>query len=107
MNDTINVLDLVRYDPARNCFVLKGNSMHTWEDGTPKSMNNAFNWRDATRATKDEPAKHLPARAMDLNSNGDIRLYTKAKPPAPRVEPRAPAKTTPRANITYSRKAKK
>ena len=103
MTDTINTLDLVRYDPARNCFVLKGNSMHTWEDGTPKSMNNAFNWREGMRSTKDAPNTYIPLRAKDLSSDGHITVYSKAV----RAEYRVPPKPTSKANITYSRKAKK
>jgi hypothetical protein len=105
MSDTINTLDLVRYDPARNCFVLKGSTMHTWEDGTPKSTHNAFNWRNGIRATTDDPARYIPARSLDLHSNGDIRLYTKAVRAEHRVAP--PPTSKPMANITYSRKAKK
>jgi hypothetical protein len=75
----INVLDLVRFDPVRNCFVLKGIQMHKWPDGTHKSMHNAFNWREnATGILLNKPAP-VPARAKDLNSNGSIYSYTKAK----------------------------
>ena len=74
------VSDLVEYDLVRNCFVLKDSMKKyppTWPDGTPKSMNNAFNWRtgEASIAT---PAKTLPARAKDLSSNGSIYAYTPA-----------------------------
>jgi len=103
MNDTIDTLDLVRYDPARNCFVLKGTTMHTWEDGTPKSMNNAFNWQEGTRTTKDEPNRYIPSRSQDLTPDGSITVYSKPV----RAEYRVPPKPISKANITYSRKAKK
>lgn len=77
--------------------------MHTWEDGTPKSMNNAFNWRDSTRATKNDQNVHIPMRAQDLSSAGHITVYSKAT----RAEHRVPPKPTSKTNITYSRKAKK
>lgn len=74
------VSDLVRYDPIRNCFVLKDfmeTTTPTWPDGTPKSTNNAFNWRTKASSVA-TPAKPLNARAKDLNSNGNINTYSTA-----------------------------
>ena len=76
----MQVSDLVRYDPTRNCFVLKDlmkSYPPTWPDGTLKSMHNAFNWRTGAPSVA-APAKTLPARAQDLNSNGSIYAYTPA-----------------------------
>jgi hypothetical protein len=76
----INTLDLVRFDPVRNCFVLKGATMHKWPDGTRKSMHNAFNWRQNSLGVLSvKSATPVPARSKDLNSNGSIYTYTKAK----------------------------
>jgi hypothetical protein len=75
----MQVLDLVQFDPTLNCFVLKGNMQDyppKWPDGTPKSTNNAFNWRTGTPSAA---PKHPPlnARAKDLNSHGDFHTTTK------------------------------
>jgi len=75
----MQVLDLVQFDPARNCFVLKGDMQNyppKWPDGTPKSTTNAFNWRtDAPSAAPKKPP--LNARAKDLSSHGDFHTTTK------------------------------
>lgn len=74
------VSDLVRYDPTLNCFVLKEPMKKpppAWPDGTPKSTNNAFNWRTGAPSVA-APAKPLNARAKDLDSNGSIYAYTPA-----------------------------
>jgi len=76
----MQVLDLVQFDPTRNCFVLKGDMQNyppKWPDGTPKSTNNAFNWRTGAPSVA-APAKPLNARAKDLDSNGSIYAYTPA-----------------------------
>jgi hypothetical protein len=73
----IDTIDLVRYDPARNCFVLKGTTMHKWPDGTPKSMNNAFNWREG-KATAVPFVSNKNHRSLDMQSNGNVYAYTKA-----------------------------
>jgi hypothetical protein len=76
----MQVLDLVQFDPTLNCFVLKGNMKTyppTWPDGTPKSTNNAFNWRTDTPSAAPKP-KTPNARSQDLNSNGNINTYSKA-----------------------------
>lgn len=78
----MQVSDLVEYDPVRNCFVLKAPMKKhppTWPDGTPKSMNNAFNWRKDTPSIA-PPSKPLNARAKDLNSNGNIHAFSAASP---------------------------
>lgn len=49
----------------------------TWPDGTPKSMNNAFNWR-AGKATAIPFVANKNQRARDLHSNGNIYTYTAA-----------------------------
>lgn len=71
----MRVLDLIRYDATRNCFVLRGTPMHKWPDGTPKSMNNAFNWRTGAATAVSKP-KAANARSKDLNSNGSIYTYS-------------------------------
>jgi hypothetical protein len=75
----MQVLDLVCFDPTRNCFVLKDpmkNYPPKWPDGTPKSTNNAFNWR--TGEPSSAPKAKIPnARAKDLNSHGDFHTTTK------------------------------
>ena len=50
----------------------------TWPDGTPKSMDNAFNWRAGATDTKFLKPKATNGRSKDLNSNGDINAYSKA-----------------------------
>ena len=50
----------------------------TWPDGTPKSMDNAFNWRAGVTDTKFLKPKATNGRSKDLNSNGDINAYSKA-----------------------------
>jgi hypothetical protein len=94
---TINTLDLVRYDPARNCFVLKGTTMHTWPDGTPKSMNNAFNWREG-KATAVPFVANKNHRALDLHSHGNIYTYTKATAPSNKFKGGVP----PKGNKMYT-----
>lgn len=49
--------------------------MHKWPDGTPKSMNNAFNWRSSPSVTAPKP-KAANARSKDLQSNGSIYTYS-------------------------------
>lgn len=45
--------DLVRYDPIKNCFVLKGTKTEYWP-GTNivKSTRNVFNWRKQPQPQK-------------------------------------------------------
>jgi len=50
----------------------------TWPDGTPKSMNNAFNWRAGVTDTAFLKPKASNGRSKDLNSNGNINTYSKA-----------------------------
>jgi hypothetical protein len=50
----------------------------TWPDGTPKSMNNAFNWRVGT-ATAVPFVANKNHRSLDLSSADNVRTYTKAK----------------------------
>lgn len=71
----MQVLDLIRYDAVRDCFVLRGTPMHKWPDGTPKSMNNAFNWRTSA-ATTTPKRQAANARSKDLDSNGSIYTYS-------------------------------
>jgi hypothetical protein len=54
--------------------------IHKWPDGTPKSMNNAFNWREnAIGVLSVKFVTPTPARSKDMASNGNIYSYTKAK----------------------------
>lgn len=94
------VSDLVRYDPTRNCFVLKApmtDSLPTWPDGTPKSMNNAFNWRVGV-ATAVPFVANKNQRALDLTSNGHVYTYTKAKQPSKKFTGGKP----PKGNKMYT-----
>ena len=61
----------------------------TWPDGTPKSMNNAFNWRN-TEATAINRIGAPNARSLDLHSSGNIYTYTKAKKAAKGFVPPPP-----------------
>ena len=74
------VSDLVRYDPVRKCFVLKDfmPKQPTWPDGTPKSMDNVFNWRAGVTDTKSLKPKATNGRSKDLNSNGNVYAFSKA-----------------------------
>ena len=58
----------------------------TWPDGTPKSMDNAFNWRN-TEATAINRIGAPNARSLDLHSNGSVYTYTKAKKAAKNFTP--------------------
>jgi hypothetical protein len=77
----MQVSDLVCFDPIRNCFVLKDlmkNYPPKWPDGTPKSTNNAFNWRTGEPSLA--PKLKAPnARAKDLDSNGDFHSHLKLR----------------------------
>jgi hypothetical protein len=74
------VSDLVRFDPIRNCFVLKDfmPKQSTWPDGTPKSTNNAFNWRAGVTDTAFLKPKANNGRSKDLNSNGNVYAFSRA-----------------------------
>ena len=74
------VSDLVRYDPVRKCFVLKDfmPKQPTWPDGTPKSMNNVFNWRAGVTDSKSLKPKASNGRSKDLNSNGNVYTFSRA-----------------------------
>jgi hypothetical protein len=74
------VSDLVRYDPVRKCFVLKDfmPKQPTWPDGTPKSMDNVFNWRAGVTDTKSLKPKATNGRSKDLNSNGNVYAFSRA-----------------------------
>ena len=76
----MQVLDLVRFDPTRNCYVLKGDMQNyppKWPDGTPKSTTNAFNWRAGATDTAFLKPKASNGRSKDLNSHGDFHTTTK------------------------------
>lgn len=53
--------------------------IHKWPDGTPKSMHNSFNWRENALGILSTKPAPTPARSKDMNSNGNIYSYTKAK----------------------------
>lgn len=94
------VSDLVRYDPTRNCFVLKAcmnDHPTTWPDGTPKSMNNAFNWRVGV-ATAIPFVSNKNHRSLDLTSNGNVYSYTKAKQSSNKYTGGKP----PKGNVMYT-----
>ena len=74
------VSDLVQYDPVLNCFVLKDfmSKQPTWPDGTPKSVDNAFNWRAGVTDSKSLKPKATNGRSKDLNSNGGVYAFSRA-----------------------------
>ena len=76
----MQVSDLIRYDSVLNCFVLKAPmyKQPTWPDGTPKSMNNVFNWRAGTTDTASIKPKAPNGRSKDLNSNGNVYAFSRA-----------------------------
>lgn len=94
------VSDLVRYDPTRNCFVLKdlmNDYPMTWPDGTLKSTNNAFNWRVGA-ATAIPPVANKNHRSLDMHSNGNVYSYTKAKQSSKKFTGGKP----PKGNVMYT-----
>jgi hypothetical protein len=53
--------------------------MAKWPDGTPKSQNNAFDWRSRTATAMPPKAKPASARSKDLNASDSIfTTYTRA-----------------------------
>lgn len=53
--------------------------MSTWPDGTPKSTNNAFDWRNHAPVVEAPKSGPIPARAKDLNATSSIfTIYSKA-----------------------------
>lgn len=53
--------------------------MSTWPDGTPKSTNNAFDWRNRAPTVEAPKSGPIPARAKDMNANSSIfTIYSKA-----------------------------
>lgn len=53
--------------------------MSTWPDGTPKSTNNAFNWRGQAAAVEMPKTRAPAVRSKDLNASGNaFQTYTKA-----------------------------
>lgn len=50
----------------------------TWPDGTPKSMDNVFNWRAGVTDTKSLKPKATNGRSKDLNSNGNVYTFSRA-----------------------------
>ena len=74
------VSDLVQYDSVLNCFVLKDfmSKQPTWPDGTPKSMDNAFNWRAGVTDSRSLKPKASNGRSKDLHSNGNVYAFSRA-----------------------------
>lgn len=53
--------------------------MTTWPDGTPKSMNNAFDWKSMTPTIKPHRTGPIPPRAKDLHAKDSIlQTYSRA-----------------------------
>lgn len=69
----------------------------TWPDGTPKSMNNAFNWR-VGKATAVPFVANKNQRALDLHSHGNIYTYTQAAKPSNKYTGGKP----PKGNVMFT-----
>lgn len=53
--------------------------MSKWPDGTPKSTNNAFDWRNRAPTVTAPKSGPIPPRAKDLHATSTIfTTYTKA-----------------------------
>ena len=53
--------------------------MTHWPDGTPKSSNNAFDWRSGASAIKPQRTGPIPPRKKNLNArDGTFKTYTRA-----------------------------
>lgn len=65
----------------------------TWPDGTPKSTNNAFNWRVGV-ATAVPFVSNKNFRSLDLTSNGNVYSYTKAKQSSNKATSGAPTRSS-------------
>jgi len=73
MTDTINVADLVRYDPARNCFVLRGTNVKQTCNCLPDSP---FHWAHNPR-----PSiffNDLQFRAKGISEKSTAQLATES-----------------------------
>lgn len=53
--------------------------IHTWPDGTPKSMHNSFNWRQNAKGILLSKPTPTPARASDLTAADSIYTMPKNK----------------------------
>lgn len=53
--------------------------IHKWPDGTPKSMNNAFNWRENALGILCVKPAPTPTRATDLTASDSIYTLPKNK----------------------------
>ncbi len=55
--------------------------MNTWEDGTPRSQGNAFDWRNtASSIANCKDWKQSEASKRSAKPGKPITLYTRAKP---------------------------
>lgn len=53
--------------------------MSKWPDGTPKSANNAFDWKNMTPTIARPRIGPIPPRAKDLNAKDSImQTYARA-----------------------------
>jgi hypothetical protein len=78
MRDDVSVMELVRYDPIKGCFVLKSTQQIKYWPGTntPKSTNNAFTWRDQPSHV----LKQLHPNVYKNNTRGTpFTIYSKAQ----------------------------
>jgi hypothetical protein len=78
MRDDVSVMELVRYDPTRGCFVLKSTHQIKYWPGTntPKSTNNAFTWREQPS----QVIKQLHPHVHKNNTHGKpFTIYSKAQ----------------------------
>lgn len=80
MQDIIDTMDLIRYDPERGVFVLKAQPQVEFWPGTniKKSKHNAFNWKgQSSKLTKYlQPANVNP---NPVRPRGTFTIYAKAR----------------------------
>ena len=64
--------------------------MNLWPDGTPKSGNNAFDWRNRTPEIEPTRLGPTPPRTKDLHAKSNVfQAYTRAGNPPPVAVPRS------------------
>ena len=51
--------------------------IHKWPDGTPKSMHNAFNWRENSLGILCVKPTPIPERSKDMTASSSIYSYGK------------------------------
>ena len=62
-------------EPAKSAVAAKKLS-DTWEDGTPKSKNNAFNWQNSNKSMFDN--REVARMTQKYHNNHPITIYSRA-----------------------------